>query len=151
MLFAQRDGESELPPNLKGRVVDANAKPVPYASIGIFNIADSSLATGTVSNDIGVYSIRVRPGNYYIEVSFLSYENQIIENISIQPRELTELEDIVLTPNSELLEAVDITAEKSTMELQLDKRVFQCWQRLKQHGWECSGNIVECAFGGSRY
>ena len=139
MLFAQRDGESELPPNLKGRVVDANAKPVPYASIGIFNIADSSLATGTVSNDIGVYSIRVRPGNYYIEVSFLSYENQIIENISIQPRELTELEDIVLTPNSELLEAVDITAEKSTMELQLDKRVFNVGKDLSNTG----GNAAE--------
>jgi len=139
MLFAQRDGESELPPNLKGRVVDANAKPVPYASIGIFNIADSSLATGTVSNDIGVYSIRVRPGNYYIEVSFLSYENQIIENISIQPRELTELEDIVLTPNSELLEAVDITAEKSTVELQLDKRVFNVGKDLSNTG----GNAAE--------
>jgi hypothetical protein len=137
--FAQRDGQGELPHNLKGRVIDVNSEPVPYASVGIFNIADSSLATGAVTNDLGVYSIRVKPGNYYIEVSFLSFQNQTILDVNVLPREITEVDDITLLPNSELLEAVDITADKSTMELQLDKRVFNVGKDLSNTG----GNAAE--------
>ena len=137
--LGQRKNGSPPPNNVVGTVLDNFGNPVPYASVGLFSIVDSSLIKGSISDESGLFGMRAKPGSYYIEVSFLSYKKATINNVEIAPKEITSVPTIQLAPNTEVLDVVDITAEKSTMELQLDKRVFNVGKDLSNTG----GNAAE--------
>lgn len=57
---------------IKGRVVNSQAEPVPYASIFI-----RELAMGTSTNEVGAFEIRVPSGSYTCSFQHLSYETSI--------------------------------------------------------------------------
>ena len=69
---------------IKGKVVDAlDNYPLEYASVAIYKVADKKLVTGVVTNLEGFFTIdAIRPGNYYIEVTFLGYETKVIKMIN---------------------------------------------------------------------
>ena len=98
---------------LVGQVVDEYDQAIPFANVVVYNSSDSSLAKGGTSNEEGRFSIPIEDGSYYINISFLSYENYI---------------------NSELLDEVEITEKRSEMELKLDKRVFNIEKNLSNAG-----------------
>ncbi len=113
---------------LSGKVVDENNAPVPFANAALYNIVDSTLVTGAVSDDAGTFSIQSKEGRYYLVVTFLSYEQGIVPNIDLS-RDI-QLRPVVLTASSQILESVVIEGERSQMELYLDKRVFQVGKDL---------------------
>lgn len=118
---------------ITGLIKDDQNNPVPFGNAALYNTADSSLATGAVSDDVGRFVIEAKPGIYYLKITFLSYEEKTIQNISISDKDI-DLGTIVLRPNSQLLSEVVVQGEKSQMELQLDKRVFNVGQDLSNLG-----------------
>jgi len=137
-LMAQKPGAEKRPPNLSGSVLDFNKSPVPYASVALYT-SDSLLLKGTTSDESGSFSLRAPEGAYFIKISFLSFDDYTSSPISIIRGQPVRLEPIELKPNASMLDAVDITAEKSQMELQLDKRVFNVGKDLSNAG----GNAAE--------
>jgi outer membrane receptor protein involved in Fe transport len=118
---------------ISGKVIDEQQQPVPFASIAIHAATDSTLVTGTVSNDKGEFAISTKPGDYFIKVTFLSYKETILPNIAISNSNLT-IGTIVLKAEASMLKEVVIQGEKAQMELQLDKRVFNVSQDLSNVG-----------------
>lgn len=113
--------------------MDQQDKPVPFANAAVYSNLDSTLVGGAASDETGAFSIEMKPGNYYVEVSFLSYQEKTIPNVNLINRSI-DLGTITLEPDSRLLEAVEIEGERSQMELQLDKRVFNVGSDLNSSG-----------------
>ena len=79
-LAAQRSIEGIV----KGKVSDqSTGQPLFFATISIFNAADSSLVTGGTTDEQGVFSIEINSGVYYADITFISYQNKIINDIRI--------------------------------------------------------------------
>ncbi len=128
---------------ISGTILDEKKNAVPYGNVSIHNPSDSTLITGGVSDDQGKFNIPIRPGNYYVRVSFLSYEERIIPNIMIAG-ENVNLGTVVLKENSQVLNELVVRGQKDQMELQLDKRVFNIQKDLSNVGRNASdilGNL----------
>jgi outer membrane receptor protein involved in Fe transport len=107
---------------ITGEVIDEKNQPVPFANAALYLENDSTLSTGAVSDENGVFSIAADAGKYYLRITFLSYEEKMI------PVDLTNknisLGRITLVAGSQVLESVTVEGQAGAMELQLDKRVF---------------------------
>lgn len=122
---------------VQGKVVKQDTQePLEFATVSIFSEADSSLVTGTTTDLDGTFSLGLSPGrSYYIEINFLSFENKTLPNIKVEKGQKTlDLGMISLSENSQVLEEVEVVAEKSSMQLQLDKRVFNVGKDLANLG-----------------
>lgn len=130
---------------IKGTIINqATEEPLEFASVSVFNQADSSLITGTTTSIEGEFELGVKAeGTYYIVINFLSFENKTISDIS--PKEgqsVVDLGSITLAENSQVLDEVEVVAEKSSMQLQLDKRVFNVGKDLANLGGDAT-DILE--------
>lgn len=114
---------------IKGVVEDEDGTPVPFANAALYDRGDSSLVTGAVSNESGQFSIPTSPGKYFLKVSFLSYEEKLIPQVDLTSSDI-DLGKIVLLASQQLLEEVTVQSERSSMELYLDKRVFNVGKDL---------------------
>lgn len=121
---------------VKGTIVDENNNAVPFGNAVVYHSSDSTLLTGSVSDDSGRFEVEIGPGNYYMKVTFLSYDEKVIP-LSAVNRNI-DLGTISLSQKSELLQEVVVQGEKSQMELQLDKRVFNVGKDLSNMGANAS-------------
>ncbi|MGI9541910.1 MAG: TonB-dependent receptor domain-containing protein [Cyclobacteriaceae bacterium] len=120
---------------IKGKVLDASTKaPLGYTTVGVFSARDSSLVNGGVSDEAGTFFLRVPPGKYYASVQFLSYQTRVIKNIEAVPGSPVDLGEISLIEDSEVLDEVVVTGEKSQMEFALDKKIFNVGKDLATRG-----------------
>ena len=77
------------PAMIKGIVLDQDLNtPLEYATITVFKTADDSLLTGGMTDENGAFSLRVRPGSYYLVFEFLGY-NPCLLYTSPSPRDAT--------------------------------------------------------------
>lgn len=128
--YPQKSAETYV---ITGVVLDDGNVAVPFANAAVYSDMDSTLVTGAASDESGRFRIPVRPGNYYIKVSFLSYEEKTIPNLNVVNKDI-DLGSIVLRADTRVLETVEIEGERSQMELQLDKRVFNVGSDLSTSG-----------------
>lgn len=121
---------------VKGKVVDVDTQaPLEYATITIFSQKDSSIITGDITNDKGVFAIETRPGKHYAKIEFIGFKSQIINDIIInKENEVADLGMIKLEVNSEALAEVEVRAEKSSVQMTLDKRIFNVGKDLANAG-----------------
>jgi outer membrane receptor protein involved in Fe transport len=122
-------GQSDDEHIISGTIVDENNEPVPFANAALYNRADSALVTGAVSTAEGQFRIPVGPGQYYLKITFLSYEEKTIPRVDVTAGDVN-LGTIVLRPGQQLLEEVTVQSERSSMELYLDKRIFNVGKDL---------------------
>lgn len=126
-LYAQ-EGEKDRHV-VSGGLIDEQGVNIPYASISAHRQSDSSMVAGVTSDENGLFSIPLSSGNYYLKISFLSYKEKLISPVNITDSDV-EVGTVVLLTASKLLEEVVIEGERSQMELQLDKRIFNVGQDL---------------------
>lgn len=147
LLFAQDDTGADV--LISGLIVDDQGNPVPFGNVAAYNFVDSVLVTGAVSDANGKFEIGIGPGNYYITITFLSYEDKTIPNITVSNKDI-ELGRIILLPSTDVLEEVIIKGEKDAVELQLDKRVFNVSKDLSNVGANAAdilGNLPSISVG----
>ena len=67
--------------SIQGMVTDLqNESPISFATVTLHTTQDTSLVTGTISNDEGQFVIAAVPkGHYYLRVSFIGYQPQMQE------------------------------------------------------------------------
>lgn len=129
-VYAQGNERSYV---ISGAIVDDQNLAVPFANAAVYNSLDSTLVGGAASDETGVFAIAMKPGNYYLKITFLSYREKIVGNVNVIKKDV-DLGTIVLQPDSKMLETVEIVGERSQMELQLDKRVFNVGSDLSTSG-----------------
>ncbi|MFN7118208.1 MAG: TonB-dependent receptor domain-containing protein [Saprospiraceae bacterium] len=121
---------------INGTVIsESNNQPLGYATITVFNAQDSTLINGSVTNDDGTFTVEVAPGNYYVEISFISYRSKIINNIQLTAAQPSlDLGTIALGADATTLSEIEVSAERSRLQMSLDKRVFNVGKDLANTG-----------------
>ncbi|MFT4664301.1 MAG: ferric enterobactin receptor [Polaribacter sp.] len=123
-------------PVIKGNVIDSNNElPLEFATVTLMNAADSSVVTGGITDEKGSFLIESRPGNYIVKIEFISYKNQYRDNIKLgKNNPKADLGTISLSPDANLLNTVEVRAEKSQLNIALDKKVFNVGKDLANRG-----------------
>ena len=93
----KRRGEGRIQlPAITGQILNQAGDVIPFASLTLFTKRDSTLKTGAATNQEGFFTIRSRPGMYFLRISFLSYKEEIISDIRLS-REGVDLGKIILS------------------------------------------------------
>jgi outer membrane receptor protein involved in Fe transport len=126
---------------ISGTVLDdSDGSAMPYVTISVLEQPDSTMVTGTVTNDEGMFTLKVKdPGQYWLQLSFMGYKKKTMA-IELQPDEGDiDLGNIKLIPDADVLEEVTVTGNKFSMDYKIDKKVLHV---SKQHT-TISGTAVD--------
>ena len=132
----QRKGQGGPPKvTVTGKVVDrTNHSPLEFATITFFSKKDSTVTGGGVTNLDGLFSTQTAFGSY-AKVEFIAFRAKTINDIPFERGVFNiDLGIIQLEPDAEMLTEVEVTAEKSQMQISLDKRVFNVGKDLASKG-----------------
>lgn len=125
------------PPDKKiivsGKVIDKETKqPLEYATVAFFSKKKDKIVEGGITDLNGEFSIPVQNGLYDITIEYISYKKITLENKDLSND--INLGTISLEVNMEALEAVEVIAEKTTVEIKLDKKIYNIGKDLTTAG-----------------
>lgn len=119
---------------VSGKIVEHNSSlPVEYATIMLFDLNDSSLITGTISDSTGTFKMLTQKNQFYVKVDFIGFQSKTISEFVIQQGKV-RLGAIKLMQNQNELGEMTVVAEKSQTVFKTDKRVFNVGQDLISAG-----------------
>ena len=130
------DPESMPKITIKGMVLDGESNtPLEFATITIKSMRDGSVVTGGMTDAEGNFNFQSRPGRFTATIDFLSYESVEINPVPFErgQREI-DLGTVTLNLSGEIIEGVEIRAEKSETIYKLDKKVFTVGKDLANAG-----------------
>lgn len=108
---------------VSGFVIDTENEPVAFANLLVLKMKDSSLVTGTSTDENGLFIIsKLKPDQYLIKTSFIGYKDNV-KTINVTDR-IEDIE-IVLEESIESLNEVTLIYEKPKLELKADRLVFK--------------------------
>ena len=121
---------------LRGKVIDSQINaPLSYASVRVLKNSDSTLIAGNITSEDGLFSIDMPHGEAYAVVEFIGYQPIKLAAFSLtKEHSIHDLGTIKLSSATKNLDEVEIRAEKSTMELSLDKKIFNVGKDLSNAG-----------------
>jgi outer membrane receptor protein involved in Fe transport len=118
----------------KGKVIDESSKdPVAYATVVILSSTTKSVLDGTTTDDTGSFELKTDSSNVSVKITFFNYEEKLIENVQSKPG-VVDLGVISLISTSQDIDGVEVSAERSSMEFKLDKRVFNVGKDISSTG-----------------
>jgi len=138
---------------VKADILDLNNEPLPFATVAILNLPDSSLVKWASSNDNGVvYFNNIAEGNYVLSISYVGYKKKYSNNVSVKEGITTELGKIKLESFSIQLSEVVIKAQVGVTQISPGKIVYNASDLTSQNGGTAGDilkNMPSVAMGGS--
>jgi iron complex outermembrane receptor protein len=146
LLFAQqgpsqgpptgRSGNAKMPSigHIYGKVVDAKTKDaVPFVSVAVYK--RDSLVGGCLAGNNGEFNLENLPfGRLNLKITFIGFKT-FQQQLTITPQTLEQdLGNIKLETEETLLKAVDVVGEKSTTQMNIDRKVFNVDKDLTVKG-----------------
>lgn len=124
-----------------GSVFDTDqTTPLQFAAVSVYTQADSSLITGGTTDLDGNFEIPVGFGKYLLKVDFISYRSIWTDGFELSAANSTrDMGMLTLGTDATVLQEVEVRAEKSTMQMAMDKKVFNVGKDLAS----TSGNAAE--------
>ncbi len=104
--------------NIAGKVQDSQSHPIAYATVSLLR-QDSSLVTGTITDDAGAFALSAPSGKYLLQVSFIGYQT-VCQSVRTGSKDLL----LTLREETEQLGEVEVKAKKQLIERQFDKIVL---------------------------
>ncbi len=136
LTFAQR------PQNFKkllltGKVVDVETlEPLEYATITLRNDRRPEMLQGGITKADGTFSFEVFPGKYNISTEYISFKTVTQEGVVIRSNK--DLGTINLEIEASALEGVELVGERTTVEIRLDKRIYNVGKDITVRGGSVS-------------
>ena len=119
--------------NITGVVNDKVSKqPLEYATLTFTNTKNPKVVFGGITDGKGQFNIEVNAGSYNVKVEFISFKS--IELSQQTYKESTNLGTIFLDEDANQLKEVVIRSEKTTVEIKLDKKVYNVGSDLMVKG-----------------
>ncbi len=143
MLVALLLGFQALTAQISGKIIDAtDNSALEYATAALYDQTNGSLVTGVVTSQDGSFVIEgVKPGTYYLEVSFMGYDTKTISNIELDKRQaVKDLAIIGLSLGNQLDEVV-VQGERATVLHKIDRQVFDTKKFQSSQGGNAIGVV----------
>ncbi|NOZ45865.1 MAG: TonB-dependent receptor [Chlorobi bacterium] len=124
------------PFKIHGRLIEKNSNnAVMFASVIVYNVKDSTLVSGTISNDKGYFRIKKLPqGKYYLSISSLGYlDKQIVINEYLNNNEI-DFGNIFLEIDSKSLDEIIVKDELKLIKLQANKKIVRIDKSIAASG-----------------
>ena len=111
---------------IQGIVLDAATnQPVEFATISLIDPATDKPIDGAVADIKGQFKIsKIDAGTYNVAVSFIGYERQLIEGITIADKKKVNLGVIKLGSATEVLKEVSVVGQRDMVEEKVDRMIY---------------------------
>lgn len=112
--------------NIRGKVCfEKDKSPVQFASVGLVQLPDSTMITGVITLTDGGYLLeKVKPGNYFIRVSFVGYKTsgkKVVVETGINE---IAVDTIYLSETTASLNEVTVVGERLKGKEMVDRTVY---------------------------
>ena len=137
--IAQRPQNFQKPTKitLSGKVIDQETQqPLEYATITLKNARFPDRLQGGITNEEGIFNFEIFPGRYTVTTEYISFEKDIKEGVVL--RESKDLGTIALGIEVNSLNEVELVAERTEVEIRLDKRVYNVGKDITVRGGSVS-------------
>ena len=128
-LFSQQTGGANYQQyqnmrfNVTGSVVDSETDELlEYATVTLKNKRNPENVFGGITGEDGKFSVEVSPGMYEISIDYISFESYTNDNLLVRGN--TDLGTISLSLDISVLEEVEVRAERTQVEVRLDKKIY---------------------------
>jgi outer membrane receptor protein involved in Fe transport len=116
-----------------GKIIDkVSNQPLEYTTISLVNTTTNKITAGGITDAKGDFGFDASPGTYNVKVEFISFKPLEIKGKVI--KENTNLGTISLEAEATKLNEVVIRSEKTSVEIKLDKKVYNVGQDLMVKG-----------------
>ena len=143
-LFSQQTGGANYQQyqnmrfNVSGSVVDSETNEfLEYATVTLKNKRNPENIFGGITGEDGKFSVEVSPGMYEISIDYISFESYTNDNLLVRGN--TDLGTISLSLDISVLEEVEVRAERTQVEVRLDKKIYNVGQDITVRG----GNVSD--------
>lgn len=118
---------------ITGSVIDKETgDPLEYATVSFFSKKKNKVVTGGITDLSGNFSISVKAGVYDISVEYISFKTLKISNKELKTNE--NIGTFALELDFASLGEVEIIAERTTVEIKLDKKIYNVGKDLTVSG-----------------
>ncbi|MBF8151064.1 TonB-dependent receptor [Winogradskyella sp. F6397] len=125
--FAQKDIKIE------GTVIEEDTNiPLEYATVVVKTRADDKIITGGITDTKGKFQVEVPEGSYIVSVEYISYKTKSFPEQNFTQN--TNLGTVNLALDVDTLNEVTVVAERTTVEIKLDKKVYNIGKDLTTAG-----------------
>lgn len=127
---------------IKGIVVDkVSDKPLESATVQVFSSQDSSLVTGTLTDNNGAFTIQDIPdGTYYLKISYIGYTNAVAKKvIAGENKRNINFGTIKLEINEETTQEIEVVDEAPVMTFEAGKKVYDAKKDIIAQ----NGNVMD--------
>ena len=126
---------------IKGEVIDAATRAgVEFATVVLQSADGTKQVDGVITEADGSFKLnKVKTGSYRIVVSFLGYEDLVLDAITTTPKKPDlDLGTLELAVDAVALEAVEISGEAALVENRIDKLVYNAEKDATNTGGDAS-------------
>ncbi|TDR25515.1 outer membrane beta-barrel family protein [Flavobacterium cheniae] len=128
--FAQRPDSKKI--TISGKVIEKGTNlPLEYATI-VFENAITKQLSGGITDENGNFKFEVVAGNYNVRAEFISFKSVTV--LQKEYKADTNLGTIQMAADVAQLNEIEVIAEKSTVEIKLDKRVYNVGKDMMVKG-----------------
>ena len=122
---------------LTGKIIESETnQPLEYATISFFSSIENRLKAGGITDIDGNFRISIPQGIYDFHVEYFSFHN--ITKLEMNFNQDINLGVLKMEANLQILDAVDIVAEQTTVEIKLDKKIYNVGKDLTVRGGSVS-------------
>ena len=139
-LLAQKPIVEEI--TITGKIIEGITKqPLEYATVVLKN-QETNEISGGITDQNGLFKIKTKKGTYIISFEFISFKTKKLpEQILLVDKNFNT---ISLSEDAKALDEIVIIAEKTSVDIRLDKKVFNIGKDLSIRGGNASdvlGNV----------
>ena len=118
---------------LSGTILDNESNtPLEYATISVFKAGDSIVIYGGITDSNGKFNLEISRGNYDLKLEYISFKEKNIKNIALFKSK--DLGTLFMSIDENILDEVEVIAEKTQVEIKLDKTVYNIGKDLTLRG-----------------
>ena len=129
--FATIQAQKEV--TITGKVLEKiTGQPLEYATVAFFSQAENRIVTGGITDQSGYFSIPVPVGTYDVSIEFISFIKQTLPNQNLNSDK--NIGNFCLEADTQALDEVNIIAEKTSVEIKLDKKIYNVGKDLTVRG-----------------
>lgn len=107
--------------------------PVPFATVVAISTHSDRVLNGSTSDDSGAFVLTIDSADFRIEIRAIGFDTYRVDSLTVQAGKV-DLGVIQLGSTIQDVEEVKVTAERSSMEFKLDKRVFNVGKDISSTG-----------------
>jgi len=124
--------------NVSGIVTDSEtSEPLEYATISFKHKRIPDKIFGGITDENGKFSVDVNPGMYNVKIDYISFISYSNENLIVRGN--TDIGNVPLNLDVSVLDEVEVRAERTQVEIRLDKKIYNVGQDITVKG----GNVSD--------